>query len=263
MIDILEKIDNRKAFLAQIIQEKQQKIAKSRKGILNIGKVGDRTHFYYKESPSAKRRYVKKKEEALVRELCQKDYDQKLVEFAQKEIEFLTNLKDCYPKECVEGIYEMLHPSRKIYVQPIIIPDDEYIKAWLDTEYQKKGFREDYPEYYTNNGERVRSKTEILIANELNRYKIPYKYEAPLYLNEYGQIHPDFTVLNKQTRKELYWEHLGMMDNVEYSEDALKKISAYEKNDIFPGERLILTHETLKQPISSKMISQMIFRYLM
>ena len=117
-------------------------------------------------------------------------------------------------------------------------------------------------EYYTDKGERVRSKSEILIANALNRNHIPYRYECPLYLAGYGTIHPDFTVLNVRLRKEMYWEHLGMMDEPEYIEDALNRISLYEKNHYFPGDRLILTHETLRHPLNSKNIENMIFQYL-
>ena len=51
-------------------------------------------------------------------------------------------------------------------------------------------------EYYTIKGERVRSKSEKIIADELYRYQIPYKYEFPLTLathNRNIQLYPDFT----------------------------------------------------------------------
>ena len=80
-------------------------------------------------------------------------------------------------------------------------------------------------------------------------------------LKEYGLIHPDFTVLNVRTRKEIYFEHLGMMDDEVYREEALKRILAYEKNGIFPGDRLVLTHETLKSPVNSRMIEKVILHY--
>lgn len=86
--------------------------------------------------------------------------------------------------------------------------------------------------------------------------------KAPLHLNGYGTIHPDFTVLNVKERKEYYWEHMGKMDEPEYIEKALQRINAYEKNDIFPGNRLILSHETLKYPINSRNIEKLIFQYL-
>lgn len=70
---------------------------------------------------------------------------------------------------------------------------------------------------------------------------IPYKYEKPLYLKGYGIVYPDFTFLSKRTRKEIYWEHEGRMDDSEYAKTAIKKIKTYEDNGIYLGENLILT----------------------
>ena len=39
-------------------------------------------------------------------------------------------------------------------------------------------------EFYTRKGERVRSKSELIIAEELQRYQVPYLYEKPLELKE-------------------------------------------------------------------------------
>jgi len=90
---------------------------------------------------------------------------------------------------------------------------------------------------------------------------VPYRYEEPLYLESYGIVHPDFTVLNVRTRKEIYWEHLGKMDDMEYAKDALERILIYEKNGIFPGDKLVISHETMENPINSRLIDAIIFKY--
>ena len=174
----------------------------------------------------------------------------------------LEKLANKYPEEVCEQVYDNLSDIRKTFVDPIEIPEDEFVKRWLDESYDKKCFQEGAPEYYTEKGERVRSKTEILIANALVRNGIPYKYECPLYLKGYGRVHPDFTVLNVKERKIIFWEHLGMMDNPEYAENAVKKIEAYEKNHIFPGDNLILTYETMRHPVNSRILEAMIEKYL-
>lgn len=96
----------------------------------------------------------------------------------------------------------------------------------------------------------------------LNREGIPYRYEYPLYLNGIGSIYPDFTVLNVRLRKELFWEHLGMMDDTIYVEKAIQKITYYEENGIFPGDNLILTYETKQNPLNQKTVKLMIQHYL-
>ena len=102
----------------------------------------------------------------------------------------------------------------------------------------------------TDRGERVRSKSELIIANLLSKEGIPYKYECPLRLKGFGTVHPDFTALRRNARREIYWEHLGMMDDPEYTARAVRKISAYILNGFYPGEDLIITAETNASPIN-------------
>lgn len=260
MHHIKEELDDRIYNLKQIINKKEKELSGVPEGSIHICKSGNRTQLYL--NLEGKRRYLKETETKLVRKLFQKDYDQRVLLAAKKELKELKKLSKNYPQTTCEEIYEALHVERKKTVEPIWFPDDEFIKSWEQTEYERKGFREDAPEYYTNKGERVRSKTEILIGNALQKHQIPYHYEKPIKLHNYGIIHPDFTVLNVRKRKVMYWEHLGMMDDAEYCEHALDRIDAYERNDIFPGDRLILTHETQQKPMNSKMIEKMIEKYL-
>ena len=106
----------------------------------------------------------------------------------------------------------------------------------------------------------VRSKSEVLIANYLLHAKVPYIYELPLMLNN-RIVRPDFTVLNVPKRKILCWEHLGMIDDGEYLENALSKIDLYMNNGFYPGRNLIITAETRKTQLNADIISQCIKAY--
>ena len=140
--------------------------------------------------------------------------------------------------------------------------ESQFVESWGSVEYEGKGFRMDLPELYTAKGERVRSKSEVMIADLLNKEAIPYRYEYPLYLKGFDLVYPDFTVLNVKKRKEIYWEHFGMMDDSEYVEKAMKKITVYAQNGIFPGINLIVTFETRKTPLNQKMAMLVIKEYL-
>ena len=72
-------------------------------------------------------------------------------------------------------------------------------------------------------GERVRSKSEILIANSLNEMNIQYRYEYPIRISN-TTFYPDFYILNLRRRKEYIWEHFGRMDDIEYARNAIRKI---------------------------------------
>ena len=79
--------------------------------------------------------------------------------------------------------------------------DEDYIEQWLSQSYERKTISEDLPIYITEKGERVRSKSEINIANTLFKMNVPYKYECPLELANGIIIHPDFTLLDIDSRQ--------------------------------------------------------------
>ena len=132
----------------------------------------------------------------------------------------------------------------------------------MSERYTGKEFPEGTPVIRTERGERVRSKSEKILADYFSRHGIPYKYECPLYLKGTGLVHPDFTFLSRKSGQEIYWEHDGRMDDPEYARNAIRKIQAYEANGIYPGERLILTFETSKIVLDMKLIEKLVCRYL-
>jgi len=102
-------------------------------------------------------------------------------------------------------------------------PDIKQInKKWYDGHYINISER----------GEPMISKSEVIIANCLNKYKksITYAYENRLKLSTEGRkVKPDFTIDNNLTKKRFYWEHLGMMTNTGYREKWQMKLESYKK----------------------------------
>lgn len=232
-------------------------------GTLRICKSQNRTQYYHRTVPDDfNGKYIPNNNISLAKNLAQKDYNQKLLISIDKELYAIQKYMQCSPQLTAEELYISLHPERQKLIAPIYEPDECYISQWKNVEYTGKDFYEDIPEFYTSAGERVRSKSEIIIADLLSKENIPYRYEYPLYLKGLGKIFPDFTTLNTRTRKEFIWEHLGMMDDPMYAENALQKISAYEQNGFFPGENLILTFESKKNPLNQKLLSLLIQKHL-
>lgn len=166
-------------------------------------------------------------------------------------------------------------PARRKFVQPVRLPDEEFAEQWLAVKYSGKGMAVDAPLLETSRGERVRSKSEVIIADTLDRLKIPYRYEFPHQLkvrrNSRGRdssrrtvtFHPDFTCLNIRTRREFIWEHFGRMDDLEYIAETLGKFETYTANGIFPGETLIFTMETQERPLNSATVEALARKYLL
>ena len=203
-------------------------------------------------------KYIRRGDNELAFCLAQRDYDLRLLKSATRKLNLLRKFLDDYKPHELEEIYEKMNPYRKAIVIPKIISEAVFVEKWSRVEYRGKDFVEGVPELYTRKGERVRSKSEKIIADMLFSEKIPYRYEYPIVLKGIGTVYPDFTVLKVKERKEEYWEHMGMMGNMEYSEKALHKIDIYMRNKISPGDRLILTHETSKRPLETAVIERLI-----
>ena len=66
----------------------------------------------------------------------------------------------------------------------------------------------------------------------------------------------------KAYNSSIYWEHEGMMDKQEYARNAVRKIELYQKNGIYPGERLILTFETEQSMLNQNILEKLVEKYL-
>jgi hypothetical protein len=110
--------------------------------------------------------------------------------------------------------------------------------------------------HVTRSGIKVRSKSEVIIANELDSEGIPFEYEKNLILNDGKEFIPDFTVI-KGSEILAYWEHLGMLSNVEYCAKWEHKRSEYIKNGISEEHgNLIITEDNANGGIDSTIITQ-------
>ena len=84
----------------------------------------------------------------------------------------------------------------------------------------------------------VRSKSEVIIANQLYHSGLEYEYEKNL-IYDGGKMRPDFTVVTPKG-KIVYWEHLGLLGTEEYDQNWLLKKHVYDEH--FPGQ-LKVTYE--------------------
>ena len=157
-------------------------------------------------------------------------------------------------------------PSRRSTKHPT---DDQYRKQWEAVTYEPGWFKADAAVYITDRGERVRSKSEQLIANLLYRLGIPYRYEYPIEVVVNGHKktwRPDFTILDVKNRRELYLEHFGKLDDQEddgnYARNAFEKMKIYEENGMYDGGCMIYSFETNKAPLDIKYVERKVRRAL-
>ena len=202
-------------------------------------------------------KYIKKKNRNIAVTLAQIEYDELLLTALQETLEGIKKYKTTLVNDPFISAFEKLTLGKRELVTPPFISDESYILNWKNQQYERLEFKEDFPEYYTRQGLRVRSKSEVIIADMLDEFEIPFLYEKPLCFNSIT-LHPDFTLLNIKERRELYWEHFGIMDDMDYRNNAFLKIRNYESNGLYQSTSLIWTFETGKYPINTKVIRKMI-----
>ena len=207
--------------------------------------------------------YIKKEQMDLVKKLAQKDYDRKLLKELKTRYNALLRTYKVYAETNPYIIFEKSCAERQKLIVSEYLPDKNYAEMWQGLPYKKKGFVEGEREIYTIKEERVRSKSEKIIADTFERKGIPYRYEALLVFQEGIQLYPDFTVLNKRTREVFYLEHFGMMDDPEYAERAVRRIEEYEQHGILPGKQLLITFETKRRPLNMKTVDIIIQEYFL
>lgn len=245
------------------IEKLKKKVEKSLKkapqGSLILSRSNGVIQYYHKtESAQKKGKYIEKKNSKLITALAQKDYDVAFYKEMEKQEGKLQKILKNLPNKDLAEIFLNLPNGRKQFVSPYVLPDEEYIKQWLAVEYTGKIYKDEFLRYTTERGEKVRSKSEKIIADKLYKMGIPYRYEYPVYLKGYGTVYPDFMILKVSTREEAYIEHFGMMDQPEYFEKAFLKINEFARNGIVLGKNLYLTFETQSVPLNINFVEKIL-----
>ena len=270
-------LEKRLVELQNLLFTKKKSYEKAPKGRIRISQNGGHPEYYLvTERGSLRGKYLPHSQKTLTRQLAQKDYDARLIKLLQKEISALQNyMKQTSKGRAISELYDSLCPARRSLITPAILTNEQYAARWQDVSWTGRPFASDAPYICTARGERVRSKSEVIIADTLFRYNIPYRYEFPItqkrinsadIRRDFGRsvtLYPDFLCLNTRTRTEFYWEHFGLMDDPAYSNNAAGKLRLYTENGILSGRNLIITMETQTEPPSIKALEKLIEEFLL
>lgn len=264
MRQIISLIKQKKAAIERQISELEAKLAKAEPGKLEIKLNHGKKRFARYITGTSKYEYLGQSKLDTIKALSQKRYDTELLKILKNlQVSYqkcLKILESPSNKTQVKSVYDDLPSEIKQFVKQNIITHEGYIKEWQNKSYSSLNLPPDLP-YSTAKGERVRSKSEIIIADRLNLAGVPYHYEYPVDL-KFTTLYPDFLVLNTRTLKTYAWEHLGMLDDPDYATRSKEKLELYARGNAFPGKNLIVTFETSKSPLSTDYVDALIEQYL-
>ena len=273
MKNVLTAIKTRQEELSVLIDNLESSISKRDQGTLLRSTINGTIRFYEKRDTDSKRIYLGTNKNQVLKDLAQKQYEERILESAKEE---LLLLRDCLKTlsefdECHDSKaeYKMLPEVLQQLVNPNLNYEDDYVIRWRKARFCRGRITENHI-YDTLAKEKVRSKSEALIADRLFNAGIPYRYEQRLEFDsdipgpeDMHAYYPDFTILDKRTRKIIYWEHLGKLGDPSYCRDNLPKLHDYMRHGIIQGKNLILTYESTDRPLLTGDIDILINEFLL
>ncbi len=257
--EIIALLEDRERRLQKALRQAEIDEESYPEGYLRVSVSKGHVRYYQVLEPNDKTgKYLTKGHMEQVRLLAQKNYNEKFLKHSRAELELIKKVRKKLSKSNADLSYQNLSTSRKELIRPYIQTDEEYVEYWLGKKIRTNQFMEEEKKYVTHNGEKVRSKSEAIIADILCELGIPYRYEQALVLNNGITRYPDFTLLKVSTRKEYYLEHFGLLDLEEYRKTCIKKLGEYMENGIYLGWQLLITYETEEYPLDTTGIKKML-----
>lgn len=115
----------------------------------------------------------------------------------------------------------------------------------------------------TGSGLAVESKSELVVATELELAEIPFIYNARM--EKFGETrYPDFTINDPDTQEVYYWEHCGVHSS-SYQRRWKRKLKWYARQGITewdakrnPNGRLVVTRDSLQGGLDAQAVRQIV-----
>lgn len=208
-------------------------------GSLKLRKKDGNRQTYIKLKGDAVYRYASKhdsKIQAKVNRLKLKRFLEESRKVLERNIELQENFVKNYLPYSLDAINAQMSAAYQSEGKRLL-------KNQIDRQSQNP-YRRDMLIHKTSAGIFVRSKGEVVIADVLDSLGIDFFYEKKLVLlDEDGNertLYPDFTILLRDGRI-YYWEHEGLLTDLEYVRRNQEKERLYFRNGIYAPKNLIVS----------------------
>ena len=190
----------------------------------------------------------------IIKQLLQKEKYKNMQRICRENIKLLKSMLKKYQPFLPSAAIDEEH--RKLLIDFYLNgPPALYRKALFDPE---KHIHE------TVCGELVRSKSEVIIANALWHFKIPFNYEELFpHPDEDGNwFYPDFTI-HCPDGTTIIWEHWGLLDRHTYCVHNAGKLNTYNANGYVIGKNLIITQDDNRGNCTTALVYHIIENYVL
>ncbi len=265
----IEKLENERQYLKDQLDQIREKLKKLPQGYLRIERNGSYHKWFWVTKPKGQnishQEYLKKDQHDFVAALALKTYYlQQGTDIRERisEIEREINYYKARSRKSRSAYQLLLENSefRRLIPLDRLSLEDE-LAAWQAAPYPRNASHPEELLIDMPDGTKCRSKSERTIAEELIRYKIPYRYECELVLG-FKVIHPDFTLRNRRTGEFFILEHFGKMTDELYFKRFTARMKDYLAFGYVPGVNLLATYETDACPLNRLQIQNLIETYL-
>lgn len=227
-------------------------------GIAKVSYCRGDVQYYLKKPGESRFRYVHSSQRDEIKLIIQHDYDVTVYDILLNTRKAIISFLKKYNIDRIEKAYDSLGKGRKMLVDPIIPSKDDVIRKWYEGFVTDDNGFQSERQYFTEKGEKVRSKSEKILADIFNKHGIPYVYEPKLVLNNGHTVFPDFALLNIRKRKTVYWEHFGLISDPDYTVKCMAKLDEYERSGFVCGDNLIFSIESMNNPFYIRMMEKKI-----
>ena len=258
MDSLFHELEHRRKRLEQAIDFCRKLSGGAPEGHLRIDQTKPCPRYYLINNQAPGVHYIRQEDKELAKRIAQREYGEKVIRRAEAELRAIDSFCSRFESERADDVFAALKPARQALIRPALLDDELYVRRWLEQDHETNPSFPEGKRFQTRQGQMVRSKVELMQANVYDELGIPYKYECKLILKDGTVFYPDFTALHVPTRRMIYHEHMGMMDDPDYQRKAMSKIAVYAKNGIYVGKNLILTFDTRENPFDLEVFRAMV-----
>lgn len=217
--------------------------------------TGKERLFHIIREDGVRKRRVITDNDHIIGELFRKKYIETELKLLSKDIKALKRFINIYDDFDADNIIANM-PDRYSRISEKYICSDIACKhnlmQWAEAPFEQSTYEPKEKIHKTSRGIKVRTKSEVIVAEKLDASGIPYRYEEMLYIESFS-FAPDFTIMTENGL--WYWEHAGRVDNPSYIRRHKWKMNMYEKAGIFPWKNLIVTYDDENGALDSRIIA--------